>query len=103
MPQFVADLLYNVPTPDLGLLQYVQVYNKSTTNRGNGVWTLNNHKYQLSQMDPRDELPLALTVINCVAKLVGRKSTVASIINLVRPTTVEFTCMMFPVLRGILE
>jgi len=87
MPQFVADLLYNVPTPDLGLLQYVQVYNKSTTNRGNGVLTLNNHKYQLSL----DELPLALTVINCVAKLVGRTSTVASIINLVRPTTVEFT------------
>jgi len=34
-----------------------------------------------------------LTAVNCMAKLVGRTSTVASIVNFVRPRTVAFSTL----------
>jgi len=46
---------------------------------------------QLSQIDLRDALPLAhrtIGVTNCMAKLADQTSTVASFVNLVRPTAI---------------
>ena len=45
-------------------------------------------KYQLSQMDPRDALSRAHCAVDSV---INSPSTVASIVNLVRPTTVDHT------------
>ena len=44
------------------------------------------YKYQLSQMDSRDGRPQAH---NAVQSVINWPSTVASIVNLVRPTTVH--------------
>jgi len=43
-------------------------------------------KHDRSQMDPCDALSLVHQTLTCTAKLVGQTSTVASIVNLARPT-----------------